>query len=92
LGDRKSSVVVTQDSRVPLGAGEFYIKFFNFAQTNQNFELVATIDTGSVGGNPFDTDSSGLIDSIDLVDLLKGNLQQNNLLFDFARFWKGPAN
>jgi hypothetical protein len=92
LGNRKSSVVVTQDSRVPLGAGEFYIKFFNFAQTNQNFELVATIDTGSVGGNPFDTDSSGLIDSIDLVDLLKGNLQQNNLLFDFARFWKGPAN
>ncbi len=88
LGGRKSAVVVTPNSRVPLSAGQFFLLFFNMANTTKNFQLVATIEGGGIPGAEYDRVDDGKINPLDLLSLIKSNPSNMNILFDFARYWK----
>ncbi|MCA9411660.1 MAG: hypothetical protein KC944_10665 [Candidatus Omnitrophica bacterium] len=89
LGSRKSTVIVTPDSRVPLTAASYFILIFNRSTSPVNFQLVARIGRDGGGGmsGQFDADSNGVIDAVDLIAFVKGQPTDLNQLFAIASVW-----
>lgn len=90
LGNRKSTVLVTPDSRVPLTPGEYFLLIFNLSSSPVDYQVTATFDTG--GGGPttdFDSDMNGKINAVDLVALMGSNPQDLKVFFEFATQWGG---
>lgn len=89
LGNRKSTVIVTPNSKVPLTPADYFLLIFNTSTNPVDFRLLATLETG--GGSPsgdFDSDNNGIINGIDLVALIQSNPANLTDLFSFASLWR----
>lgn len=88
LGGRKTTVVVTPNTRVPLTPGDYFMLLFNLAESAVPFEIAAFVDAGE--GTPnYDLVDDGKIDALDLLAMIRQNPANRNTFFDFAQFWKG---
>ncbi|NUN97240.1 MAG: pre-peptidase C-terminal domain-containing protein [Candidatus Omnitrophica bacterium] len=87
LGGRRSHVLVTPDSRVPLSPSDFFIQFFNLDGIPHDFQLLAVIEVGGGGNSEFDLEDDGVINAKDLLLLLGNPPMDPQTYFTFARVW-----